>query len=177
MVREPSHNLRTPKGVDSMDEGNPPSAPDSESLPVAQPAAPVDSPPPAPPMPEWQGEMQPSAAPVAPPQLVPVMWGFPGSQPFLFDGGAGSYLGVGLLAFLVTVLTLGICLPWAMCMLYRWRSEHTLIYGNRVKFTGSGASLFGHWIKWWLLCIVTIGIYSFWVVPRLTKWTVENQHI
>lgn len=94
---------------------------------------------------------------------------------FQFDGGAGTYLGISVGAFLLTVLTLGIGTPWAICMRYRWRSQHTLINGTRVRFTGSGAGLFGNWVKWFLLCIVTLGIYGFWVAPRLTKWIVEHQ--
>ena len=94
---------------------------------------------------------------------------------FRFDGGAGSYLLVGIGATLLTVFTLGLALPWAICMQYRWRTEHTIINGRRLRFTGSGGGLFGNWIKWWALTIVTIGIYLFWVVPRLTRWTVEHQ--
>ena len=94
---------------------------------------------------------------------------------FQFDGGAGSYLLVGIGATLLTMVTLGLALPWAICMQYRWRTQHTIINGRRLRFTGSGGGLFGNWIKWWALTIVTVGIYSFWVVPRLTRWTVEHQ--
>lgn len=94
---------------------------------------------------------------------------------FQFDGGAGSFLAVGILSFLLTVCTLGLGTPWAVVMRYRWRTEHTIIDGRRLRFTGSGIGLFGHWIKWWLLCVVTLGVYLFWVVPRLTKWITENQ--
>lgn len=94
---------------------------------------------------------------------------------FEFDGGAGSYIGISIGAFFLTLITLGIAIPWAICMRYRWRSQHTIIDGRRVRFTGTGGGLFGSWIKWWLLCIITLGIYSFWVVPRLTKWIVEHQ--
>ena len=94
---------------------------------------------------------------------------------FHFDGGAGSFLIVGILSFLLVLFTLGIGTPWAVVMRYRWRTEHTLIDGRRLKFTGRGIGLFGNWIKWWLLSIVTLGIYLFWVVPRLTKWATENQ--
>ena len=96
---------------------------------------------------------------------------------YSFDGGAATYLGVGILAFLVTVLTLGLGLPWAMVMRESWKAKHTLINGVRVSFTGTGAGLFGHYIKWWLLTLVTLGIYSFWMVPRLTKWIVEHQQV
>ena len=94
-----------------------------------------------------------------------------------FDGGAASYLGVGIGAFLLTVLTFGIATPWAICMRYRWRAQHTLINGQRVLFTGSGGGLFGQWIKWWLLCLITFGIYSFWVTARLQKWIVEHYRV
>ena len=96
---------------------------------------------------------------------------------FTFDGGAGSYLLVGIGAFLLTVLTLGLAYPWAVVMRYRWRAEHTLVLGRRVTFTGKGLGLFGNWIKWELLTIITLGIYSFWVVPRLTQWIVEHQEL
>jgi uncharacterized membrane protein YjgN (DUF898 family) len=94
---------------------------------------------------------------------------------FQFDGGAGSFLLVGIGSFLLIVFTLGLGTPWAIVMRYRWRTEHTIIDGRRLRFTGSGIGLFGNWIKWWLLCIITVGIYIFWVVPRLTRWTTENQ--
>ena len=94
---------------------------------------------------------------------------------FYFDGGAGNYLGTSILAFLVTVLTLGIALPFAMVLVLRWRAKHTFIEGRRLMFTGTGMGLFGNWIKWWFLTIITLGIYSFWVVPRLVKWQVEHQ--
>ena len=94
-----------------------------------------------------------------------------------FDGGAASYFFVGLLSFLVVVLTLGIAAPWAICMVYRWKAEHTLINGHRVQFTGTGAGLFGHWIKWWFFTIITFGIYSFWVQPRLQRWIVEHYRV
>ena len=96
---------------------------------------------------------------------------------FHFDGGAASYLGVGILSNLIIVVSFGILTPWAIAMRYRWVASHTLINGRRVEFTGSAANLFGHWIKWLLLCIVTFGIYSFWVAPRLWRWRIENQRI
>lgn len=94
---------------------------------------------------------------------------------FEFDGGAATYVGTAIAAFLVTVLTLGICLPWGLCMRYRWRTKHTLIDGYRLRFTGRAIGLFGQWIKWWLLIFITIGIYSFWIVPRLTRWITRHQ--
>ena len=93
---------------------------------------------------------------------------------FHFDGGAGTYLGTGILAVLITLFTAGICYPFALVLSERWRCKHTYVDGQRLVFTGTGMGLFGLWIKWLLLMIITAGIYSFWVAPRVQKWKVEN---
>jgi uncharacterized membrane protein YjgN (DUF898 family) len=93
---------------------------------------------------------------------------------FRFDGGAGTYLGTAILAVLITIFTLGICYPFALVLLERWRCKHTYIDGQPLVFTGSAIGLFGLWIKWFLLIIITLGIYSFWVAPRIQQWKVEK---
>ena len=99
------------------------------------------------------------------------------SKDFQFDGGAATYVGTAILGFLITVVTLGICYPFALVLKERWKAKHTTLNGNRLVFTGSAWSLFGNWIKWFLLIIITIGIYSFWVQPRMQKWIVEHTEI
>ena len=98
----------------------------------------------------------------------------PNSKNFMFDGGAGTFLGTAVAAFLITVLTLGIAFPCAICLKQSWVAKHTIINGKRCKFIGSGIGLFGLWIKWFLLMIVTLGIYGFWIIPELQKWIVEH---
>ena len=93
---------------------------------------------------------------------------------FHFDGGAGTYFGTGILMVLVTVLTLGVCYPFALVLGERWRAKHSYIDGQRLVFTGSGMGLFGLWIKWLLLMVVTLGIYAFWVMPRIARWKWEH---
>jgi uncharacterized membrane protein YjgN (DUF898 family) len=93
---------------------------------------------------------------------------------FTFDGGAGTYLGTALLGGLITVVTLGICYPFALVLTERWRCKHTFIDGQRLEFTGSATGLFGLWIKWFLLSIITFGIYLFWVGPAIQKWIAVN---
>ena len=80
-----------------------------------------------------------------------------------FDGGLLQLLGWQILGVIVTVCTLGICFPWAYCMVYSWEAKHTVINGRRLEFDGTAIQLFGNWIKWLLLTIITFGIYSFWV--------------
>ena len=91
-----------------------------------------------------------------------------------FDGGLLQLIGWRLLGALVTACTLGICFPWAVCMIYSWETKHTVIEGKRLRFTGTALGLFGNWIKWLLLCIITLGIYSLWVGIALKKWKTKH---
>ncbi|GEK28308.1 DUF898 family protein [Furfurilactobacillus siliginis] len=91
-----------------------------------------------------------------------------------FDGGLLAYIGWTILGIVVTALTLGICYPWALTMVYGWKINHTVIDGHRMRFSGTAIGLFGNWIKWLLLSIITIGIYSFWVGIKLTDWKAKN---
>jgi uncharacterized membrane protein YjgN (DUF898 family) len=99
------------------------------------------------------------------------------SADVVFNGGAGDLLVTQIIAYLVTLCTFGICFPWALCMMEKWKVDHTIIDGNRLEFRGSGIGLFGKWIKWWALSVVTLGIYSFWVIPDLNKWKASNTFI
>ena len=91
-----------------------------------------------------------------------------------FDGGVFQRLGWTILGGLVTVFTLGICYPFAVCWLYDWEAKHTVIDGRRLKFTGSAGGLFGTWIICLLLTIVTLGIYGFYVPIKIRKWRESN---
>lgn len=93
-----------------------------------------------------------------------------------FDGGLLQLIGTTLLGALVTLVTLGICYPWAVCMYYRWEAKHTVVDGRRMMFDGTAMQLFGTWIKWLLLTIITIGIYSLWLNIKLKQWIVKHTH-
>lgn len=94
--------------------------------------------------------------------------------PSFFDGGLLQLIGWNVLGLLITVFTLGICFPWAICMIYRWKARHTVIEGRRLKFKGTAAGLFGMWIKWFVLTIITLGIYGFWVYIFLEQWKTKH---
>ena len=97
-------------------------------------------------------------------------------QESYFDGGLLQFIGWKLLGGLITLCTLGICLPWAYCMVYNWEIKHTVIDGRRLAFDGKAVQLFGSWIKWLLLTLVTVGIYGFWVPIKLKKWKVKHTY-
>ena len=93
-----------------------------------------------------------------------------------FDGGLLQLFCWKALGFLVTVLTLGICYPWAFCMVYSWEARHTVINGHRLSFDGTAVQLFGNWIKWLLLTIITCGIYGLWLGIKMKKWKTKHTH-
>lgn len=94
-----------------------------------------------------------------------------------FDGGLAGLIGYHILAFLGTMLTLGIAYPWMLCMLTRWETRHTVIDGHRLCFDGTGSQLIGKWIVWLFLTLITLGIYAFWLPIRVKQWTVKHTRI
>lgn len=93
-----------------------------------------------------------------------------------FDGGLLQLIGWKLLGILITVCTIGICYPWAVCMVYGWETKHTVVNGHRLAFDGNAVQLFGNWIKWFLLTIITCGIYGFWLGIALRKWKAKHTY-
>ena len=93
-----------------------------------------------------------------------------------FDGGLLGLIGIGLLSAFLTIITLGIGAPWALCLKEKWYAAHTIIDGKRLYFDGTGGQLFGNYIKWFLLTIITLGIYSFWLSIKMKQWVVKHTH-
>jgi Bacterial protein of unknown function (DUF898). len=91
-----------------------------------------------------------------------------------FDGGLLTFIGVIILEAIITSITFGICYPWALCLVYGWKMNHTVIEGRRLKFNGTAIGLFGNWIKWFLLTVITLGIYGLWLHIKLEQWKVKN---
>lgn len=96
------------------------------------------------------------------------------SLEFKFVGGAANYIGTQLLAIVITLFTAGICYPFALVLMERWKAKHATIDGRKVKFTGTGIGLFGIWIKWFFLSLITAGIYTLWIGPQIQKWKWEH---
>ena len=94
-----------------------------------------------------------------------------------FTGGLLGLIGINILQSLIMFLTLGLAVPWAVCMKERWIAKHTIIDGRQVYFDGTGGQLFGNYIKWFLLTIITIGIYGFWLDIKMKQWIVKHTHL
>lgn len=94
-----------------------------------------------------------------------------------FTGGLLGLIGINILQNLIMFLTLGLAVPWAVCMKERWIAKHTILDGRQVYFDGTGGQLFGNYIKWFLLTIITIGIYGFWLDIKMKQWIVKHTHL
>ena len=94
-----------------------------------------------------------------------------------FNGGLLGLIGISILQALISVCTLGIAVPWAVCLKERWLAKHTTIDGRQLVFDGTGLQLFGMYIKWFLLCLITLGIYSLWVSLKMKAWVVSHTHM
>ena len=91
-----------------------------------------------------------------------------------FDGNLFELMFLKLLGIFVTVISLGLCLPWAFCMVYKWETKHTIIDGKRLGFDGTAMQLFGNWLKWWIAVLLTVGIYALWVNIKLKQWKIKH---
>lgn len=108
--------------------------------------------------------------------VKPTIMGYSNPGNSYFDGTLLGLVGIYLLGGIITTFTLGICYPFAICLIYDWEARHTVINGRRLAFDGKATQLLGLWIKWLLLCIVTLGIYSFWISISLKKWKVKHTY-
>lgn len=100
----------------------------------------------------------------------------PAASESFFDGGLLQLLGWKIVGALISAVTLGICVPWAVCLIENWKAKHTVVDGRRLMFDGTGLQLFGNYIKWFLLTIITIGIYGFWLDIKMRKWVAKHTH-
>ena len=84
-----------------------------------------------------------------------------------FTGSLLELIVINIVAGFVSVLSLGLLAPWAICYYYRYMADHTIIDGNQLRFDGTAGQLWGQWFKWLFFIIITAGIYAFWVGLRL----------
>ncbi len=93
-----------------------------------------------------------------------------------FTGGLLGLIGTTILSNILILITLGLGLPWAIVMRYRWKVEHTYIHGKRLYFDGTGGQLFGSYIKWVFFTFITFGIYAIFIPVRIEQWKAKHTH-
>ena len=68
-----------------------------------------------------------------------------------------------VIAFFLTLFTLGFAHPWAACMVISKWATNVKIDGRRIRFTGNGGELFGVWLKVFIFSALTLGLY-YWII-------------
>ena len=99
----------------------------------------------------------------------------PKKEPSYFEGKLIALIGINLLTFFLTIISLGFAYPAMYCMKKRWIYRNTVVGGYRLKFTGKGRQLIGKYILWSFLSIITIGIFTLWLPIKYQKW--ETKHV
>lgn len=94
-----------------------------------------------------------------------------------FDGKLHQLIGLALLDFFVSLITLSLAFPWLYCGRIRWQNKHTVYDGYRLGFDGKGSQLIGNWLKWLLLSIITLTIYAWWIPIKLTQWRCKHTYL
>ncbi len=87
-----------------------------------------------------------------------------------YDGMVGERLGEVLVAYLMIVFTCGIATPWALVRIFRYDIGHSVVNGDRLQFSGTGAGYWGENQLIGLLNFITCGIYFSWGVVRINRW-------
>ena len=94
-------------------------------------------------------------------------------QSSAFCGVTMDYVRILILQTILLIVTLGLAMPWVICLWGRWYYDNMIIDGKQVVFAGRGKKLFWRYILWSLLSVVTLGVWSFWMTVRILKWKAE----
>lgn len=94
-----------------------------------------------------------------------------------FDGKVIQLIGINLITYLLTLISLGLLFPFVYCYKQKWIARHTVINRKKIIFNGKAMSLIGHYLLWWFLSIITLGIYGLWLPIKVYEWQVKNTHI
>ena len=91
-----------------------------------------------------------------------------------FEGGTLEYILLRLAGLFVSTITFGLAAAWAVCLIYRFEIDNTVVEGRRLQFDGKAMDLFWKTLVWVLLTIITLGIYSLFIPVQLQQWKVSH---
>jgi uncharacterized membrane protein YjgN (DUF898 family) len=96
-----------------------------------------------------------------------------------FQGKGGDLFVTLLVGGLLTLVTLGIYMPWFMCRLARFVLSNTTLGPTargdlKLEFTGKGGELLVTMLVGGLLTLVTIGIYAPWFICKELRFFADN---
>ena len=96
-----------------------------------------------------------------------------------FSGTGGELFGKLIVGAILSMLTVGIYLPWYIVSLVQYVCSKTTLRGTTrgdltLRFGGTGGALFVAGLVGFLLTSITFGIYAPWFVVNLQKYFVDN---
>ncbi|MCB9729811.1 MAG: DUF898 family protein [Deltaproteobacteria bacterium] len=95
-----------------------------------------------------------------------------------FAATGGELFGQLIVGMVLTLVTLGIYLPWFIARLASYASSRTTITSarsqTRLGFSGEGKELFILGLKGYVLTVLTLGIYGFWFLCDLIRFFTER---
>ena len=99
-----------------------------------------------------------------------------------FTGRGGELFVTFLVGYLLTLITVGIYMPWFICKLRKVLYQRTAILENEqpvgnLDFEGKGGELLVIGLVGFLLMGITLTIYRFWFDVKLAKFYAENTRI
>ena len=94
-----------------------------------------------------------------------------------FDGNTLQLIGINILSTIITIFSLGLLYPFALCLKLKWINKHSVINRKKLVFNGNGLQLWGKYLLWLFLTIITFGIFSIWLPILMLKWETRHIHI
>jgi hypothetical protein len=94
-----------------------------------------------------------------------------------FDGKPLQVVGIKLLVFFLSLISLTLAFPWLYCYESKWRCSHTVVEGYRLGFNGKGKELFWKWLSYLGLGLVTVLIYWLWVPSKLRRFQTAHTYL
>jgi len=95
-----------------------------------------------------------------------------------FAGTGGALFVTFLVGYLLTIVTLGIYMPWFMVKLMKFNLSGTQVTLDGAVWTGDfdgkGGDLFVTLLVGYLLTVVTLGIYGAWFTCNMIRYHTDN---
>ncbi len=99
-----------------------------------------------------------------------------------FEGTGGELFVTMLVGYLLSLITIGIYLPWFVCKLQKVLYSRTVLLENEqpvggFDFEGKGGALFVTFFVGYLLTVITAFIYMPWFQVKLMKFMAESTRV
>lgn len=93
---------------------------------------------------------------------------------FKFNGNGGELFSIVIVNFLLSVITCGIYLPWAIVKITRYMASKTTLDGVEFSFEGSGGDLLSLYLINYIITAVTFGLYAPIANLKITEYYTKN---